>query len=129
MAKRLLSLEKILTLAPFSIPTIPLFLMAGSQKWLSGCRINQNFFFIPLFGPVRIRQETSLTGLISPTQSTQNQQSSFFLKMNKKREIFRHKKDTMVQKKENSLRKVQVHVSGRDLLQEMIFFENISIFS
>ena len=70
-----------------------------------------------------------LTGLISPTQPTQNQQSSLFLNMNKRREVLRHKIDIMVQKKENNLRKMRMHISGIDLLQERNdIFENICLF-
>ena len=50
--------------------------------------------------------------------------------MNKRREVFRHNLDIMVQKKDNHLRKMRIHVRGIDLLQERNdIFENIFFFN
>lgn len=86
-------------------------------------------FLYPFVWACKNQTGSLLTGLISPTQPTQNQQRSLFLNMNKRREVFRHKIDIMVQKKENNLRKMRMHVSGIDLLQERNdIFENICCF-
>ena len=127
MAKQLLSLEKSFDTSSFFNPHhSPLGWALEMAKWMKS---KLKLFLYPFIWACKNQTGSLLTGLISPTQPIQNQQSSLFLNMNKRREVLRHKIDIMVQKKENNLRKMRMHVSGIDLLQERNdIFENICLF-